>query len=165
VFVILVSNEPLPGSTEKTVTLSGAPSAVYKAFGRVAQQLYDNPLKSNIRSIPYTPGHHGSRHSAHPTSFVPYPNALNGAVGPTSTQKIAIPTVCAGCIIGKGGSVIRDLRAQSGTNISISVPDPLTPSERVVTLTGSPQGIHTAVCLIRQLVEQYQPAPNQREQR
>jgi heterogeneous nuclear rnp K-like protein 2 len=161
---VQVSNDALPGSTEKTVTISGVPSAVFKAFTRVAQQLKDNPLKSNIRNIPYTPGHHNGRHAPH-SQFVPYPNPINGPIGPTSTQKIAIPTVCAGCIIGKGGSVIRDLRAQSGTNISISVPDPLSPSERVVTLTGSPQGIQTAVYLIRQLVEQYQPAPNQREQR
>lgn len=64
---------------------------------------------------------------------------------------------CIGCVIGKGGSVIRDLRVQSGTNISIADPEANNPNERVVTLTGTPQGIHTAVLLIRQLVEQYQP--------
>jgi hypothetical protein len=32
-------------------------------------------------------------------------------------------------------SIIRDLRAQSGTNISIADPDPATPDERVVTIT------------------------------
>lgn len=80
-----------------------------------------------------------------------------GASAPANTQKIAIPTICAGCVIGKGGAVIRDLRAQSGTNISIADADPTNPNERVVTLTGTPQGIQTAIYLIRQLVEQYQP--------
>lgn len=53
--------------------------------------------------------------------------------------------------------MIRDLRAQSGTNISISDADATNPNERVVTLTGTPTGIQTAIFLIRQLVEQYNP--------
>jgi len=80
-----------------------------------------------------------------------------GSQAPINTQKIAIPTICAGCIIGKGGSVVRDLRMQSQTNISIAETDPAYPNERVVTLTGTPQGIQTAIYLIRQLVEQFQP--------
>merc|ERR1712226_50807 len=89
----------------------------------------------------------------------PYGDFGMGAGAPqtANTQKIAIPTICAGCVIGKGGAVIRDLRAQSGTNISIADADPTNPNERVVTLTGTPQGIQTAIYLIRQLVEQYQP--------
>lgn len=53
--------------------------------------------------------------------------------------------------------MIRDLRAQSQCNISIADPEQTSPNERVVTLTGTSQGIQTAIYLIRQLVEQYQP--------
>lgn len=61
--------------------------------------------------------------------------------------------------------MIRDLRAQSQTNISISDPDESTPNERVVTLSGTPQAISHAVFLIRQLVEAYQPnQPPQQQQ-
>jgi predicted RNA-binding protein YlqC (UPF0109 family) len=87
----------------------------------------------------------------------------SSASSATSTQKIAIPTSCVGCVIGKAGAVIRDLRAQSGTNISIAPAEPTNPSERVVTVTGSPEGIQTAVFLIRQLVEQ-QPLPGARQE-
>eukprot|EP00808_Paulinella_micropora_P031599 g53825.t1 len=76
---------------------------------------------------------------------------------PQSMQKIAIPTVCTGCVIGKRGSVIEELRAQSRTVISIANPEPTNQHERVVTITGSSQGIQSAIYLIRQLVEQYQP--------
>jgi len=172
---IQISHEPLPSSTEKTVTITGTPDAIHKAVSRVLTQLAQNPLKSSTKVYPFVPGQHlfpqfglSPPHAGgygapqlplYPS--LPPPNIYSiGAHAPTSTQKIAIPTVCAGCVIGKGGSVIRDLRAQSGTNISIADPESNNPSERVVTLTGSAQGIQTAVYLIRQLVEQYQPAGN-----
>lgn len=75
----------------------------------------------------------------------------------TSTQKIAIPTVTAGRVIGKSGATIRDIRMQSQTTISISDPETSNPEERVVTIAGTPQGIQCAIFLIRQLVEQYEP--------
>jgi len=73
----------------------------------------------------------------------------------TNTQKIALPVQCAGCVIGKGGAVIRDLRKESGTNISIADAEPGA-TERVVTLTGTAQGIQQAIFLITKLVEAYQ---------
>jgi transcription antitermination factor NusA-like protein len=168
---IQVSNEPLPQSTEKTVTLTGTPDALHSATLRIITQLRDNPLRPGTKVYPYVPGAtvFGSTpfglngpysasgvQSLYPSS-IPYPAHSTA----TSTQKIAIPTVCAGCVIGKGGQVIRDLRAQSATNISIADPDPNSPGERVITLTGPPQGIQHAVFVIRQLVEQYSPPPHQ----
>jgi polyribonucleotide nucleotidyltransferase len=171
-----VSNDPLPQSTEKSVTISGTPNQIEEAAIRVLMQLSENPLRSGTKVYPYVPGQ--PIFAATPYGLpTPYGQAsvtalygqqsLPYGIPPTqttpaasSTQKIAIPTVCAGCVIGKGGSVIRDLRAQSGTNISIADPEPASPNERVVTLTGTPQGIQTAVFLIRNLVEQYQPPAN-----
>ena len=182
---VQVSNEPLPNSSEKTITITGIPTAVQDAITRVVTQLKDNPLKPGTRVYEYNPNHpygggggggQGGHYGGSPQSYAashppPQPLSLGSATsaaspstGTPSTQKIAIPTVCAGCVIGKNGSVIRDLRAQSGTNISISDPEPNAPNERVVTLTGSAQGIQTAVYLIRQLVEQYQPQGQQTQQ-
>jgi len=163
---IQVSNEPLPYSTEKTVTITGTPVAIENAAQRVLNQLTENPLRSGTKAYPYVPGHppYPSPYASPPYASPPpmlYGNNSPAQIypygSPTTTQKIAIPTVCAGCVIGNGGAVIRDLRSQSGTSISIADPDSNSPNERVVTLTGSPQGIQTAVYLIRQLVEQYQP--------
>merc|ERR1712130_381308 len=170
---VQVSNEPLPNSTEKTVTITGSPSAIQQATTRILTQLKDNPLRSGTKVYAYVPGQ--PMYPSQPAYGLPYmqqqplgllqqPFPSYGGMGsgsqsnmPTSTQKIAIPTVCAGCVIGKGGSVIRDLRAQSQCNISIADPEQNSPNERVVTLTGTSQGIQTAIYLIRQLVEQYQP--------
>lgn len=170
---VQVSNEPLPNSTEKTVTITGSPSAIQQATTRILTQLKENPLRSGTKVYPYVPGQ--PMYPTQPAYGLPYmqqpqlgllqqPFPSYGGLGgqqqtnmPTSTQKIAIPTVCAGCVIGKGGSVIRDLRAQSQCNISIADPEQNSPNERVVTLTGTSQGIQTAIYLIRQLVEQYQP--------
>lgn len=173
---VQVSNDPLPQSTEKTVTISGNPMAIHEATMKVLQQLRENPLRPGTKSYPYVPGAQFANQSAfgmaqqtYAQQFNPYGlqqpapfgdfgmGAAGGVAQPTNTQKIAIPTICAGCVIGKGGAVIRDLRAQSGTNISIADADGTNPNERVVTLTGTPQGIQTAIFLIRQLVEQYQP--------
>lgn len=185
---VQVSNDPLPQSTEKTVTISGTPMAIHQATMRVLGQLRENPLRSGTKSYPYVPGvasfmaqsPFGVPQQSY-AQFNPYGlqqqqapglpfgadfgggggggggGGMANAAAHANTQKIAIPTICAGCVIGKGGAVIRDLRAQSGTNISIADAEPTNPNERVVTLTGTPQGIQTAIFLIRQLVEQYQP--------
>lgn len=174
---VQVANEPLPGSTEKTVTIYGTPQVIHTATSKLLNQLRESPLRPNTKTYPYVPG--VSPFPIAASLFNPMQNQFSyvqqaaaaqaqfqhlaqqgqdGAVN--NTQKIAIPTICAGCIIGKGGSVIRDLRRQSGTNISIADSDSANPLERVVTLTGTPNGIQNAIYLIRQLVEQYQPAAN-----
>ena len=71
--------------------------------------------------------------------------------------RVAIPTVCSGCVLGKGGSIIKELRAQSGSNISLADPESSAPNERVVTITGTPSAIATAFTLIREAVEKYVP--------
>lgn len=173
---VQVSNDLLPQSTEKAVTISGTPEQVQKAMEKIATQLKENPIKPGTKHYPYTPGaqmypppqfqhapYNNPPMSMYPPSMQHMQHGMMRApasIGVPSTQKIAIPTVCAGCVIGKNGTVIKDLRAQSGTNISIADPDPNTPQERVVTIIGSPQGINHAIHLIKQLVEQYQPNQN-----
>lgn len=164
---------------------------MYAAMLRVATQLLQNPLKVGTKVFPYVPGNqvfapaYGGQVAFAPQSaqgmHMYHPNqaaaaaaglqqtqfgGLIRAPAPTmmSTQKIAIPTICCGSIIGKGGNVIKELRLQSQTNISISDPDEATPNERVVTLSGSPQSISHAVFLIRQLVEAYQPNQQPQQQ-
>lgn len=159
------------------------------AMARIATQLIQNPLKPNTKVYPYVPGNqvyaappntaYGTQvgfqpngqnlHLYHPTPSNPGlpSNQFGGLIRPQppaasmmSTQKIAIPTICCGSIIGKNGVVIKSIRDTSQTNISISDPDAATPNERVVTLNGTPTGISHAVFLIRQLVEAYQPNAN-----
>ena len=155
---IKISNDVLPGSTEKSITLSGKLQSIYSAADIILQQLKSSPLKSGTKSLPYQPHHIVSyQQLQHQTPIPVFPTGIynkHDDTAPLSTQKIAIPSSCVGIVIGKSGNTIRDLRIQSGTQISIADPEPADSTERVVTLTGTPTGIQTAVYLVRQLVEQ-----------
>lgn len=73
-------------------------------------------------------------------------------------EKIVIPTVCAGFVIGKAGSNIKTIRETSGVaNLSVADAEPTTPDDRVVVITGTNTQITTAISLIRQRVESYRP--------
>lgn len=168
---IQISNDPLGASTEKSVAVTGTPDVLHGAFLRILTQLKANPLRGGS-NIPYIPGVVSPMGYAPPPQ-APYPPApyqpygqlypphQHQQQGPpssgTKTEKIVIPTVCAGTVIGKGGSIISDIKAQSGTQITIADPEPTAPADRVVAITGSSQGIQTAIYLIRQRVENYQP--------
>jgi predicted RNA-binding protein YlqC (UPF0109 family) len=156
---VQVSNEPLPQSTEKTVSVTGTPNSVHTAISRILAQLRENQPNKPQRVTHYVPGQQLMVPPVY-GSFSPYQAQLmyqNQATPygaqPTSRQEIGIPTSTAGSIIGRGGAVIRDIRLQSGTQISIADAEP-NGNERIVTVQGSPQGISTAIYLIRQLVEQ-----------
>jgi len=173
---ISLSTEPLGGSTEKTVSVTGNIEQLQAATTRILTQIRDNPMRPGTTSIPYVPGQpqmqfgapspygapqaYGMPPQAYgmPPQQSPYgmpPQAMGGAA--TKLEKIVIPTICAGTVIGKGGSIIRDIKMQSGTSISVAAPEPTAPNDRVVSISGPPQGIQTAIFLIRQRVESYQP--------
>jgi len=66
------------------------------------------------------------------------PAAMGSAIGPTQSQQIVIPNDMVGCIIGKGGSKINEIRQVSGSHIKIAEPNG-TKNERLVTVTGTPE--------------------------
>lgn len=182
---VQVSTEPLPQSSEKTVTVSGALDNVYAALQIVVPQIKDNELRPGVQNYPYQPSPFGAPAMSSPyqpspyAAPSPYGGQYQGYAAPTyppaqsyapppqqagfsaqsggqSQQKIVIPTVCAGNVIGRRGTIISGIKQQSGTFISIAPPENTAPHERQVTISGSIQGIQTAVFLIRQIVEQYE---------
>lgn len=74
------------------------------------------------------------------------------------TQQIFIPNDLVGCIIGKGGSKINEIRHMSASQIKIMEPGATAPgmagapggseNERLVIITGQPQNIQMAVQLL-----------------
>lgn len=82
------------------------------------------------------------------------PIGLGNHSGPggTSTQ-VTIPTDLAGAIIGKGGGRIRKIRNDSGAGITIDEPLPGS-TDRVITITGTPNQIQMAQYLLQQSVHQ-----------
>lgn len=181
---VSLSTEPLGASTEKTVTVSGNSDQLHAVCSRILTQTFENPVKAGTSAIPYVPGqvmgYPGQQQQQSPYGAPapgqygmpqqspygmpqqsPYGMPMGGmggmGGGASKTEKIVIPTVCAGTVIGKGGTIIMEIKSQSGTNISVAAPEPTAPNDRVVSITGGAQGIQTAIYLIRQRVESYQP--------
>lgn len=174
---IQCSNDPLPGSTEKTVNISTTTQIMEHALVVVLMQLRDYPLRPGTTSTQFVPGAPAavaapaygapynpyanaapsdpySSQAGYPTSYPGYgmaPPAPSG--GSKHTQRIVIPTMCAGGVIGKRGSRIREIQQQSGCTVRIADATEESPSERVVSLEGSNEGIQIAIQLIRIAVE------------
>jgi poly(rC)-binding protein 2/3/4 len=150
-----VSNEPIEHSTEKSVTFTGTPEQLHDAIHRVVNQLKANPPRPGTHSVLWEPGAAQAAYAFSPFAAYPgfapfgYPAAPAGS----SSQKIAIPVSSAGSVIGKGGSVISDIKVKTGCTISLADASAENPEERVATITGTPTGIQQAIGLIRQIVE------------
>lgn len=65
----------------------------------------------------------------------------------TSSQEMMIPNGLIGCVIGKGGSKINEIRSLSGATIKISNSEEGT-KNRTVTINGAPENINLAQYLI-----------------
>ncbi|KAK1925543.1 putative cytoplasm protein [Papiliotrema laurentii] len=81
-------------------------------------------------------------------SEAPLPNDPN-----LRTQNISIPSDMVGCIIGRGGSKITEIRRLSGSRISIAkVPHDET-GERMFTIVGTPESTERALMLLYSQLE------------
>uniref|UniRef100_T1KBT4 K Homology domain-containing protein n=2 Tax=Tetranychus urticae TaxID=32264 RepID=T1KBT4_TETUR len=83
----------------------------------------------------------------------------------TATTEMAIPNHLIGCIIGKGGAKINEIRQLSGASIKISNSEEGS-KERTVSITGTPESINLAQYLINSSMELHQnltldPSSNQ----
>jgi len=68
---------------------------------------------------------------------------------PQTTQEMAVPNELIGCIIGKGGTKIAEIRQISGAMIRISnCEDRESSTERTITITGSAESVALAQYLI-----------------
>ncbi|KAI8876870.1 hypothetical protein K501DRAFT_261436 [Backusella circina FSU 941] len=207
------SEEPLPMSTERTVTIQGTPVAIQQAVYRIADILLEHshhhqqvimyrPLpqmhmnnqrymrnNSNNRQQQQQPsGNNGASNNVAMAAMMggyngmmPMPMAsqfyyqnnpamaaaaaaISGYGGmPTSrqadysmaasqAQQIFIPNEMVGCIIGKGGSKINEIRQLSGSHIKIADPHGNT-NERLVTITGTPESNQMALYLLYSRLE------------
>jgi poly(rC)-binding protein 2/3/4 len=82
------------------------------------------------------------------------------------TQQIYIPNDLVGCIIGKGGSKINEIRHMSASQIKImepgavglpiagQMPHAVDDGERLVVITGQPANIQMAISLLYSRLEQ-----------
>ncbi|ORZ22968.1 hypothetical protein BCR42DRAFT_126931 [Absidia repens] len=189
------SEEILVMSTERIMTIIGAPKSIYIAVARIGDILADLSQRPLPGYIPYTPiaaksslpplnrrtdyssrGGHGGVSSNIDTGggvygMIPgmlgrelpgipmgwpfiYQNQNFGGGSPnygtmnnSQSQQILIPNDMVGCIIGKNGSKINEIRQVSGSHIKIMNAAGNT-NERLVTITGSHESNQMAMYML-----------------
>lgn len=162
---IKVSDEPLENSSEHTVTMSGTVAHVCKAIDIIVGQLMENHEKALGNTIYYQPpprttvrggaGADVRGISAGGPRGGGYRERSDQIQATNMPLSIPISESIIGSIIGKGGSVINEIRRQSGATITIPERNPET-NERLVAITGSFPAMTTAVRLIGQKISSIQ---------
>uniref|UniRef100_A0A2K6GTY9 Poly(rC) binding protein 4 n=1 Tax=Propithecus coquereli TaxID=379532 RepID=A0A2K6GTY9_PROCO len=171
---VQVAGDLLPNSTERAVTVSGVPDAIILCVRQICAVILESPPKG--ATIPYHPslslgtvllsanqgfsvqGQYGTVTPAEVTKLqqlsghaVPFasPSVVPG-LDPgtqTSSQEFLVPNDLIGCVIGRQGSKISEIRQMSGAHIKIGN-QAEGAGERHVTITGSPVSIALAQYLI-----------------
>lgn len=143
---IQIASKMLPNSTERTVTVSGSVIAVPECIYHLCRVMLDSPPKGNTKR--YTGG------------LNPFLAALAGSQLRTNnnhsetqvqseSHELIVPNDLIGCIIGKGGTNIAEIRQTSGAMISISnVKQTSGNTDRTITITGNPDSVALAQHLI-----------------
>ncbi|XP_041379793.1 poly(rC)-binding protein 3-like [Gigantopelta aegis] len=116
---IQVAGETLPNSTERAVTVSGTPEAITLCVREICDIMLESPPKGPF--VPYKP------HALQP----------NQAYQPRLI----------GCVIGRKGSKIHEIRVSSGAMIKIAGNEG-DGTDRLVTITGTPESVGMAQYLI-----------------
>ncbi|PPQ99222.1 hypothetical protein CVT24_009241 [Panaeolus cyanescens] len=184
----------LPGSTERVLSVAGVADAIHIAtyyIGNIlieAQEKMPSHNNSSYRpgggssrsgsgrggmsgGSSYVPGYSsGSSYQPHPAGPPAHishnPHNPHNPPQQLQTQQIFIPNDLVGCIIGKGGSKINEIRHMSASQIKIMEPGATGTSvggapapvggegERLVVITGQPANIQMAVQLLYHRLEQ-----------
>jgi len=162
---IKISEKPLENSTEKSVTLRGVSKGIYQALQKICLQLTE--VSDKTARIPYVP-----RPEYNPYAYSPYPAPLSpgdyrdGGYGPprgygppqsklpSQTIVVPVPDYLMGTVIGKSGASINDIRARSGAHIKIAELESGA-SDRMITITGTPQANDLAIALIHQKMAEW----------
>ncbi|XP_042534729.1 poly(rC)-binding protein 2-like isoform X1 [Dipodomys spectabilis] len=169
---IQMAADMLPNSTERAISIAGIPQSIIECVKQICMVMLESPPKGI--TIPYRPKPSSSlasfvggqdRYSTgsntltkmHPLaiqqSHFPMTNGNTGfraglnASAHTTYQELNIPNDLIGCIIGRQGAKINEIRRMSGAQIKIANPVVGSPDRRV-TITGSAASISLAQYLI-----------------
>ncbi|XP_060678365.1 poly(rC)-binding protein 2-like isoform X1 [Hemiscyllium ocellatum] len=179
---VQVAGDMLPNSTERAITIAGTPASIIECAKQICVVILEQsspkgitvPYRPKPVSAPviFAGGQaytiQGQFAIPHPdltklhqlamqqTPFTPVGQTSPGYSGLDSTQtsshEIAIPNDLIGCIIGRQGSKINEIRQMSGAQIKISNPVEGS-TDRQITITGSPANISLAQYLINASLE------------
>uniref|UniRef100_A0A667HCQ6 K Homology domain-containing protein n=1 Tax=Lynx canadensis TaxID=61383 RepID=A0A667HCQ6_LYNCA len=159
---VQVAGDMLPNSTERAITIAGIPQSIIECVKQICVVMLESPLKGV--TIPYRPKPSSSpvifaggqltklHQLAMQQSHFPMTHGNTGFSGldasaQTTSHELTIPNDLIGCIIGRQGAKINEIRQMSGAQIKIANPvEGSTDSQ--VTITGSAASISLAQYLI-----------------
>lgn len=169
---MVASKTLLPQSTERVVEVRGAVDAIQAAILDIGQCLMDDKERA-YGTILYNPTKVVASSSGHERRRSSITRTGNGSdfgggfdagrrMSSTSdandsvsyklpnirTQHISIPSDMVGCIIGKGGSKISEIRQLSGSRISIAKVPHDESGERMFTIQGTSEANERALFLL-----------------
>ncbi|NWR40418.1 PCBP2 protein, partial [Tachuris rubrigastra] len=168
---VQVAGDMLPNSTERAITIAGIPQSIIECVKQICVVMLESPPKGV--TIPYRPKPSsspvifagGQAYTIQGQYAIPQPDVsfylqLLGTAGPTSGRRWqsgrgldpAHPRLLSawrliGCIIGRQGAKINEIRQMSGAQIKIANPVEGS-TDRQVTITGSAASISLAQYLI-----------------
>ncbi|EEB09607.2 RNA-binding protein [Schizosaccharomyces japonicus yFS275] len=170
---MIASKDMLPQSTERTVEVHGTVENLHAAIWEIGKCLIDdwergagtvfyNPVSRLTQPFP-TVATSPRAVSQQMTPAIPSPMMDGGAAPyffppaapqqPRITQNISIPADMVGCIIGRAGSKISEIRRSSGSKISIAKEPHDETGERMFTITGTHEENERALYLLYQQLE------------
>lgn len=152
---ILISHDVLFGSTDRSICVTGIATDIRECVRYLAAILHENPTKGN--NIPFRvngphhmhlqrPGRMMHPGSSPPRRAVPNSGFSKGTPGPSANDTMAVQKEFIGCVIGKNGIKIRQIRDLSQAQIRISSPSD--EPNRTISISGTPDAVSTAKYLI-----------------
>jgi heterogeneous nuclear rnp K-like protein 2 len=173
---MIATKEMLPQSTERIVEVQGSPEAIGRAIEDIGKCLLED-WERGLGTVLFYPGtnddrssntrrsnatHGGSRRNGETgsrarASSPPSPGG-HSPVSPQQsanlrTQNISIPSDMVGCIIGRSGTKITEIRRLSGSKISIAKAPHDDTGERMFTIVGTPEANEKALFLLYNQLE------------
>ncbi|KAM8990620.1 poly(rC)-binding protein 2 isoform 10-T10 [Ara ararauna] len=159
---VQVAGDMLPNSTERAITIAGIPQSIIECVKQICVVMLESPPKGV--TIPYRPKPSSSpvifaggqltklHQLAMQQSHFPMSHGNTGFSGldasaQTTSHELTIPNDLIGCIIGRQGAKINEIRQMSGAQIKIANPVEGS-TDRQVTITGSAASISLAQYLI-----------------
>lgn len=178
---MIASKDMLPQSTERIVEVQGSADSIGAAIEQIGRCLLED-WERGQGTVLYHPGTNtdgGATAGRRPTNGYPS-GAFNGtrrvngdrtrgsppptppqSLPPNSpqqtanlrTQNISIPSDMVGCIIGRSGTKITEIRRLSGSKISIAKTPHDETGERMFTIVGTPEANEKALFLLYNQLE------------
>lgn len=162
---MFAQKDMLPQSTERIVEVHGSAESIGRAVEDIGRALLEDwergagtvlfhPGPGDERTG-RRPGQTGVRRSngEAPARTSPSPGSPSSQPSNLRTQNISIPSDMVGCIIGRNGTKITEIRRLSGSKISIAKEPHDETGERMFTIIGTPEANEKALFLLYNQLE------------